>query len=84
MLRAQPNTTNKKEYLQSEFMLLLQGTREEGYTDPAMAAQDAMVNRTSPGVTVGLDEVAQNCGATWQLCGIPGAVGGLPAEDRRA
>ena len=49
-----------------------------------MAAQDAMVNRTSPGVTVGLDEVAQNCGATWQLCGIPGAVGGLPAEDRRA
>lgn len=27
-------------------VLILQGTREEGYTDPAMAAQDAMVTRT--------------------------------------
>lgn len=29
-------------------VLILQGTREEGYTDPAMAAQDAMVTRTRP------------------------------------
>lgn len=28
-------------------VLILQVTREEGYTDPAMAAQDAMVTRTS-------------------------------------
>lgn len=28
-------------------VLILQGTREEGYTNPAMAAQDAMVTRTS-------------------------------------
>lgn len=28
-------------------VLILQGTREEGYADPAMAAQDAMVTRTS-------------------------------------
>lgn len=28
-------------------MLTLQGSRQEGYTDPAMAAQDAIVSRTS-------------------------------------
>lgn len=28
-------------------MLTLQGSRQEGYTDPAMAAQDAIVSRIS-------------------------------------
>lgn len=34
---------------QGKPVLILQGTRQEGYTDPAMAAQDAMVTRARTG-----------------------------------
>ena len=66
-------------------MLASQGTREEGYTDPATATQDAMVTRTSAGGQLwGLCRAAWGCGATGRPRGISGAVGGLPAEDRGA
>ena len=35
-----------KGHLQGKPVLASQGTREEGYTDPATATQDAMVTRT--------------------------------------
>ncbi|EPY82198.1 hypothetical protein CB1_000677007 [Camelus ferus] len=62
---------------------LVQGTREEGYADPAVAAQDAVVNRTRSAS----DCQTSSRGAAGRhltLCALPGAVGGLSAEDRGA
>ena len=42
-----------KGHLQGKLVLASQGTREEGYTDPATATQDAMVTRTSAGGSYG-------------------------------
>ena len=64
-----------KEHLQGKPVLASQGTREEGYADPATATQDAMVTRASAqgscGAFVGQPGAAVLLGGLWHFrcCG---------------
>lgn len=61
----------------------MQGSREEGYADPAMAAQDAMVKRTSSQhkCKEPLLNGSGGCAATSCMCDVSGPVGSLSAEN---